>query len=121
MTGRVLWTDIPVEEIGGRGGTRGCREIVFWAQLFEALRGVRENIACELSAKFNVTWLQRQLMQRRPVLYAFFMNRQHRLLNPATAIQFERRMSFDAKPSERYDRIKSKAAALLKELMGRAA
>lgn len=113
MTGRILWADISIEEIGGRGGTRGLQEITFWANLFELLRSEREKTAAILSATFNPHWLDTQLKQRRGVLDFFFASRTERLRNPATALHYQRRMSYDAKTEPRYERLKALAQSLM--------
>lgn len=121
MAGRILWADVAVDEIGGRGKSRGVRDISFWAALFDATRPERLATAEALSAKFNPPWLQTQLLQRREILSMFFRSRMERLRNPATANQYERRMSFDAPADERYLQIKKQAEAMLDKLLGRAA
>lgn len=120
MTGRILWAGIEIEEIGGRGGTRGLQEVAFWTTLFETLRPEREKLAAILSGTFNPPWLAMQLKQRREILQLFFRSRMERLKNPATAMQFQRRMSYDAKPEERYLRLKAKAEALINDLQAAA-
>lgn len=112
LTGRIVWAEVAVEEIGGRGKSRGLREVVFWAELFEALRAEREVVGDALSARFNPSWLQTQLLQRKDLLRQFFASRTARLRHPATAIQFEQRMSHDAPADARYRRIKTEAEAL---------
>lgn len=115
MSGRILWADIPVEEIGGRGKSRGVRDVAFWATLFEATRPHREHVADALSAEFNPKWLQTQILQRREILTKVFLQpRITRLRHPATAAEFEQRMSFDAPADERYLRIKATAEAMMK-------
>lgn len=114
MTGRILWAEIPVKEIGGRGKSRGVREISFWTTLFEGLRLGRAQIADTLSKQFNPPWLQTQLLQRREILNMFFASRMERLRNPRTAHEFEKRMSFDAPEDERYLRIKAKAEEIMR-------
>lgn len=121
MCGRIIWADIEVKEIGGRGKSRGVRDIAFWAGLFDALRPQRIMIADALSQKFNPEWIKVQMAQRSNILNLFMQDRIARLRNPATANQFERRMSFDAPADERYMRIKSQAEALLADLVGKAA
>ena len=120
MTGRHLWAEIQVEEIGGRGQTRGLRDVVFWANLFEATRPEREMIAHRLNQQYNAKypWRLAQLEQALPLMRAFFSNRTARLRDPATAGQFEKRMSHDAPADERYLRIKAKAEQKLAELQG---
>lgn len=121
MVGRILWCDVQVEEIGGRGKSRGVREVPFWTNLFLALKHEREKIAEDLSVAFNPRWFQMQLLQRRDILRQFFAMRMERMRNPATAIHFERRMSYDAQPDERYLRIKANAEAVLASLRKTAA
>lgn len=116
MIGRVLWANIEVEEIGGRGKTRGLREVPFWTALFDTLRNERVLLARRLSEEINPQWLDIQLRQRQDILNLFFGHRMMRLRNPATAIHFERRMSYDDKPTERYLRIRQKAETLISEL-----
>lgn len=116
MMGRTIWADIHVEEIGGRGKSRGIRDIAFWTNLFEALRPERQAFADKLSQEFNLPWMHAQLYQRRRVLTQFLAFRNERLRNPATAVQFEQRMSHDAPADERYLRMKAKAQALMAEL-----
>lgn len=113
MTGRILWADIPVEEIGGRGKSRGIRDIAFWAALFDATRPDRVALAEMLSREHNPPWLQSQLLQRRDILNLFFSSRMARLRDPATAYVFEKRMSFDAPQDERYQRIKARAEQVM--------
>lgn len=112
LTGRILWADIPVEEIGGRGKSRGVRDVAFWAALFDATRTYRIKLATELSREHNQEWLQLQLLQRRDILDLYFRSRMARLQDPATAHAFEQRMSFDAPADERYLRIKARAEAM---------
>lgn len=119
--GRILWCDVKVEEIGGRGKSRGVREVPFWTNLFLAMKQERETIAEVLSQTFNQSWFHTQLLQRRDILRQFFAMRMERMRNPATAIHFERRMSYDAAPDERYSRIKANAEAVLASLRKTAA
>lgn len=121
MTGRILWADISVEEIGGRGKSRGVRDVSFWATLFEGTRHHRVQVAESLSREHNPKWLQTQLLQRREILDLFFQSRMARLRDPATAHAFEQRMSFDAPADERYLRIKAAAEAMMKQPAERAA
>jgi hypothetical protein len=121
MTGRILWASVDVEEIGGRGKSRGVRDIAFWAMLFDATRNYRTQVATELSREHNPQWLQTQLMQRRDILNLYFASRMVRLRDPATAHHFEQRMSFDAPEDERYLRIKAQAKAMLAKPKERAA
>lgn len=116
LCGRIIWCGIEVEEIGGRGRTRGLRDVIFWATLFEALRPQRQAFGEALSREFNEPWLQVQLQQRRQFLHGFFRTRTERLRNPATAVHFQQRYSHDAPADERYRRIKAKAEQLLAEL-----
>lgn len=116
MTNRILWAPIPIQEIGGRGKTRGLREVTFWAEFFETLRPMRELIACEISEKFNPPWLDAILKQKTEIFRKYFASRTYNLRDPATAVSFERRMSVDAGPSERYNRIKSAAEQMLAEI-----
>lgn len=113
MTGKVLWVGIEVEEIGGRGKTRGLQDLSMWTSLFEMMRPWRIDAANHLSECFNEKWLQVQIEQRREILMAFFRSRMYRLIDPATSVQFEQRMSFDAKPTERYLRIKAQAERMI--------
>ena len=113
MTGRILWAQIDVEEIGGRGKSRGVRDVAFWAALFDATRPFRAELATELSREHNPQWLQTQLAQRRDILNLYFASRMARLRDPATAHAFEQRMSFDAPDDERYRRIKAQAEAMM--------
>lgn len=118
MTGRILWVDIDVKEIGGRGKTRGIQEVPFWTTLFDALRPQRVATAEKLSGMFNPVWIDTQLKQRRNVLDMFFTHRMMRLRNPATAIHFERRMSHEDedKNTECYRRIKARAEETMAKL-----
>lgn len=121
MCGRILWTDIEVEEIGGRGMSRGVRDVAFWAALFDAMRPIRFQVAANLSQAHNPHWLQVQLGQRRDILTMFFGSRMARMRDPHQAHQFEKRMSFDAPEDERYQRIKNQAQQMLDELQGQRA
>lgn len=121
MCGRILWTDITVDEIGGRGMSRGVRDVAFWAALFDALRVLRFQIAGKLSEAHNPHWLQMQLGQRHDILTMFFGSRMARLRDPYQAHQFEKRLSFDAPEDERYQRIKNQAQHMLAELQGQRA
>lgn len=116
LTGRVLWADIEVKEIGGRGKTRGLQEIPFWTSLFDAMRPYRIHIGEKLSEKFNERWLMMQLLQRQTILNVFFQSRTMALRDPATAIHFQERMSHDAKPDARYLRLKGQAEGILREI-----
>lgn len=121
MTGRILWADIPVEEIGGRGKSRGVRDVTFWAALFDYTRPMRVKLARELSREHNPDWYQTMLEQRHSILDLFFQSRMGRLRDPATATMFEQRMSFDAPADERYMRIKVQAEQMLRTAAERAA
>lgn len=116
MTSRILWAPVAVEEIGGRGNTRGLRDLPFWTGVFLELAPARARYAALLSEKYNPDWLAYQLAQRSDHMKIYFWSRMERWRNPATAIQYERRKSYDAEPSERYLRIKAKAQAMLEEL-----
>lgn len=113
LAGRILWTDIKVEEIHGRGKSRGIRDVAFWAGLFDATRPPRIAVADALSQQYNPGWLQMQLLQRRDILSMFFASRMLRLRDPQQAHEFEQRMSFDAPEDERYKRIKAHAETIL--------
>lgn len=115
LSGRILWADVQVEEIGGRGMSRGVRDVAFWAAVFDALRGPRVTVAEEI-ARLNQPWMQMQLAQRRDILGTFFASRMARLRDPQQAFLFEKRMSFDAPADERYLRIKGQAEELLRQI-----
>lgn len=115
LCGRILWADVKVEELGGRGMSRGVRDVAFWASLFDALRGPRLHVAAAL-ATLNPPWMQLQLEQRRDILGAFFASRMARLRDPQQAFLFEKRMSFDAPEDARYLRIKAQAEELLRQV-----
>lgn len=113
LTGRILWAPVNIKEIGGRGKTRGLRDVIFWTKFFELLRPMRESIAAEISQKYNAPWLHAVLQQKVLLLRQYFTSRNQGLLDPATAVSFERRMSVDAEPSERYARIKKSAEEMI--------
>ena len=115
--GRILWANVEVEEIGGRGKSRGVRDVAFWATLFDALRPERMTLGRELSREHNPDWFARQLDQRSEVMELYLASRVVKLRDPATAMQFEKRMSFDAPNDERYQRIKAKAQGKLSALI----
>lgn len=119
--GRILWAKIDIEEIGGRGKSRGVREVAFWAALFDGLRAHRLATAESLSQKFNPGWYHTMLMQRRDLINLYFADRISALRNPATALHFEKRMSFDAPADVRYLRIKSAAEETMREVLARVA
>lgn len=116
LTSRILWTPIHIQEIGGRGKTRGLRDVIFWAEFFETLRPIREEIARRISIDHNPPWLQLEIEQKLEIYRKFFAARTYRLRDKDTAVSFERRMSVDAPISERYLRIKSKADAIVAEI-----
>lgn len=116
LCGRILWANVNVEEIGGRGMSRGVRDVAFWAMLFDVLRPCRLHVADLLSKELNLPWYQRQLEQRRDILGMFFASRMARLRDPQQAHLFEKRMSFDAPEDERYKRIKGQAEGLIAHL-----
>lgn len=116
LTSRILWAPVHIQEIGGRGKTRGLRDVIFWAEFFETLRPIREEIAQRISANHNPPWLQLEIEQKLEIYRKFFAARTYRLRDKDTAVSFERRMSVDAPISERYLRIKSKAEAIVAEI-----
>lgn len=116
LTSRILWAPIQIQEIGGRGKTRGLRDVIFWAEFFELLRPAREEIAQRISNAYNPPWLQLEIEQKMEIYRHFFASRTYQLRDKDTAITFERRMSVDAPSSERYLRIKAKAEAAIAEI-----
>lgn len=116
LTSRILWAPVHIQEIGGRGKTRGLRDVIFWAEFFETLRPIREEIAQRISTDHNPPWLQLEIEQKLEIYRKFFAARTYRLRDKDTAVSFERRMSVDAPISERYLRIKSKADAIVAEI-----
>ena len=99
--------------------SRGIRDILFWAQFFEATRPIRERSARVIieNELFDATpSRKRALLKVIPQLRAHFTARNQIILDPERAKSLERTVSFDAPADDRYQRVKAAAQRILRDL-----
>ncbi len=118
MSGRMVWLPIQTQMAGGRGKTRGLRDVAWWAKFFDETRPVREAHVDALLPVLYKDALYRipQLQRTRPLVRRAFVQRNSNLRDPAGASPYERNMSFDAPADERYLRTKARAQAFLESI-----
>lgn len=122
MTQRVLWVDIAGELVGGRGKTKGLRDLRFWNDFFDRTRPLREYQADRAidelykGQPYRVAQLRGRL--REVALASFSWSSQY---IQQTSAQQEGALSIDAPEDDRYLRIKAKANAYMESLYKKAA
>jgi hypothetical protein len=122
MTGRMVWVDILVGSCGGRGKTRGLRDVRYWNQFFDLTRPVREAQADEAIAELykDAPWMAWRLQGKgRLGLRAVFEGRSQFI--QAEAVEAQATRAVDNPEDERYVRIREKADAYLESLYAKAA
>jgi len=109
MTGRFkdIGTSIKCEFTGPLKASRGCRDVEFWARLFDETRHLRWETAAKIG---GITAAEAR------ELFAMFERRNSKLRDPLEAKRIEKLYSFDAPDDERYRRIKAKAEKMMMEL-----
>jgi hypothetical protein len=117
LSGRLLWVDGEMFYPDEQGGTRGLRDISYWATFFDITRPLRVQAAeAILEAGKDLPYLRSQRRGNfQPLINSFLQANAH-LRDPLGAMQFEKR-GFDAPADERYARLKAKADAMMMEIM----
>lgn len=111
---RILVADVEVQLLDElKGNSRGVREIAFWGQFFDRLRGARIEAAQRIIATEPQAWRREQLTQRIPSMAEFLNNRNKPCSDPEQAKALEAHYSFDAPADERYIRLKAAAEAMI--------
>jgi len=112
--GRVVHSGIKVGYPEQNPGSRGLRELDFWARHFDETRAGRRLMALDVinNPDFAETEMRRhQLRSQLPKLDAWFVHRNSFLRNPENARRLEREAGIDngGAPDERYARLKAAA------------
>ena len=118
MSDRIISVDIKMELLQGMAGkSRGVREILFWAELFDRLRDKRREVAENIiRAGDDQPWRKVQTRSRIRQVEQMVNHRNSILRDPNEAARLEKHYSFDAPADERYLRMKAKAEEMLKGL-----
>lgn len=118
MIGRIVAVDIDITMSELKGQSRGVREILFWAELFDSMRQVRREIALKIIEESDDQPFRKiQLRQEMPGLEAALAHRNSILRDPARAAQLESHFSFDAEANARYLAIKAEAERIMAGLI----
>lgn len=114
MTNRIVWADVDVKLISGRGKSRGCRDIAYWQHLFDELRPFRITLSGCIIYQLD------EPTDKKALLYYNLGNTARalhqmgsNLRDPMEAMLVEQQQGYDAPADERYLRIKRKAEAWL--------
>lgn len=114
MTGTIATAEVEVRYPDGAEAarSRGIRDIRFWAKFFEDTRPLRLEAAAAILA--DPVFDGRRAIAAVPSYNQPLLDAEH-------AKKLERTIAFDAPEDARYDRIKQAAAAILRNLLERAA
>jgi hypothetical protein len=119
MMGRALYADIRLGRYPRDGGTRGARDIAWWAAFFDLNRSRRVEIARDviLDAEFQEQpYRKAQLLGAIPQLVTMFERMNAGLRDAAHVAGLEATIAFDAPADARYLRIKARAHSILQRL-----
>lgn len=120
MTGRMVWVDVQMMSCGGRGKTRGLRDVRFWNQFFDLTRPVREAQADKAIDELykDVPWMAWRLRGKgREALRTVFDSRSQFIYQEA--VEAEATRSLEAPEDSRYVNIKRNAELYLQNLYNR--
>ena len=120
MAGCYVHADVRVELLQPiKGGSRGVREILFWAELFDRLRSSRRAVAEKIINDRNFLSPKQKaaLFTDIPRLEQLWLVSNSVLRDPVRAAELEKHYAFDNDPDERYLRLKAKAETMLAELI----
>lgn len=116
MAGCATHAEVRVELLQEtKGASRGVREILFWAELFDRLRPARVEVARRMIQTYSPDE-QALLLRILPHVEAHWLQSNSILRSPTDAERLEAHYSYDAPADERYLRLKAKAEDMLKEL-----
>ena len=120
MTGREVNADVAVDLMNDiKGASRGVREILFWAELWDAMRPQRVATAKRIIERGSEPFLRKQrLIANLPHEAERWRLSNSILRSPADAARLEAYYGYDAPADERYMRLKAKAEKMLEELNG---
>jgi hypothetical protein len=119
MIGRIICVDVEVTMGGAlKGQSRGVRDILFWAEFFDAMRPLRRTIALNIIEESDDQPFRKiQLRQLMFALEAALGARNSVLRDPARAAQLESHYAFDAEANARYLAIKVEAERMMAGLV----
>jgi hypothetical protein len=116
MIGRMFPLELDLD-FGDWKNTRGMRDLTYWAQFFDDMRGQRRAIAEAIinDPEFKTDDpIKQQLLQRMDLLCAKFLHSNSCLRDPEYASRIMKKFAHDAPEDERYIRIKERSADLVK-------
>lgn len=116
--GRVVHSNISVGYPAQNPGSRGLREIDFWAQVFDETRPARRQLALDLinDPAFAETEMRRMQLRHAMASYdRYFAHRNAYLRKAENARRLEQTAGVDngGAPDERYARLKARAMEML--------
>jgi hypothetical protein len=123
MIGRMYPLELDFD-FGDWTKTRGMRDLTYWAQFFDDMRGERRALAETIinDPEFKTDDpIKKQLLQRMDMLCAKFLHSNSCLRDPEHADRIMKKFAHDAPESERYLRIKERSADLVKRAHASAA
>jgi hypothetical protein len=115
MIGRMFPLEMEFD-FGDWTNTRGMRDLTYWAQFFDDMRGERRAIAETIindPAFKSDDAIKKQLLERMDMLCAKFLHSNSCLRDPAYADRIMKKFAHDAPEDERYIRIKARSADLV--------
>jgi hypothetical protein len=117
MTGRMCWVEIGLNSLGGRGKTRGLRDVRFWNQFFDLTRPVRESIADAAIAELykDARWMAWRLQGKARLGLRMVFEGRSKFIQ-AEAVEAQATRAEDNPEDARYVRIKAAAESYLSSL-----
>ena len=115
MIGRLYSLELELD-FGDWTKTRGMRDLTYWAQFFDDMRGQRRAIAEKIinDPEFKTDdAIKKQLLERMDLLGAKFLHSNSCLRDPEHAARIMKKFAHDAPADERYLRIKERSADLV--------
>ena len=114
MAGRYIHTDVNVSLLGEmKQASRGVRDILFWAELFDKLRPRRIAVAESIiRAGLDSPLCKYRLLSEVNQIAETWRQSNSILRDPARADALQQHYSFDAPEDERYLRVKAQAEAM---------
>jgi hypothetical protein len=115
MIGRLFPLDLDLD-FGDWTKTRGMRDLTYWAQFFDDMRGHRRTIAETIindPVFESDDDIKRQLLERMDLLCAKFLHSNSCLRDPAHAGRIMKKFAHDAPADARYIRIKEQSVDLV--------
>jgi hypothetical protein len=120
MIGRLFPLELDLD-FGDWTNTRGMRDLTYWAQFFDDMRGQRRAIAETIindSAFTADHEIRKELLDRMDMLCAKFLHSNSALRDPEYAARIMKKFAHDAPEDERYIRIKARSADLVRHAHG---